>query len=100
EPGAQGLSLVPLLKNPKATRPSKPDALIQIPAGDGLRRGKWAYMWYPAKKKNPAAAMLFDMENDPNQFTNLAELPEYEATAKKLHARLMKRVKMAEGKVE
>ncbi|MEM1295012.1 MAG: sulfatase [Verrucomicrobiota bacterium] len=92
EPGAQGMSLVPLLKDPSAERPEKPDALIQIPAGNGLRRGKWAYMWYPAKKKSPAAAMLFDMEKDPGQFTNLAGLPEYEKTAKKLHSRLMKRV--------
>lgn len=96
--GAQGLSLVPLLEDPSGKRPEKPDALIQIGPGHCLRAGKWAYMWYPRKKKNRAGAMLFDMEKDPQQFTNLAGQSEYEGTVRALHERLMARVAEAEGK--
>lgn len=96
--GAQGLSLLSLLEDPSGKRPEKPDALIQIGAGHCLRAGKWAYMWYPRKKKNRAAAMLFDMEKDPEQFANLAGLPEYAETVKELHERLMVRVAKAENR--
>jgi len=97
EPGAQGLSLLPLLRDPKAERAAKPDALIQIPNGHGLRTEQWAYMWFPEKKKWAGAAMLFDMETDPGQFSNLAARPEHAATVKRLHRRLMERVGTAVG---
>ncbi|MDG2125319.1 MAG: sulfatase [Verrucomicrobiales bacterium] len=92
DPGAQGLSLAPLLRDPTAQRPSKPDALIQIGAGHCLRTERWAYMWYPAKKKNPEAFMLFDMQNDPGQFTNLASHPDHAPTRTRLHQHLTERV--------
>ena len=51
EPGAQGISLAGLMKDPESKRPEKDDAFIQVGNEFGLRSGKWAYMWYPATKK-------------------------------------------------
>ncbi|MFT6864239.1 MAG: iduronate 2-sulfatase [Akkermansiaceae bacterium] len=100
EPGAQGLSLVSLIKDPASERLSKTSSLIQVSNGFGLRCGKWAYMWYPAKKKNPEAAMLYDMDVDPKQFVNLASNPEYASAQKQLHGQLMSRIEGAGKKVE
>lgn len=95
DPGCQGLSLASLLKNPKAKRPEKPDALIQVSAGFGLRSGKWAYMYYPKRNKDPEAAMLYDMTKDPEQFTNLATAPKHARSVKRLHDRLTERIATA-----
>ncbi len=95
ESGAQGLSMVSLLKDPASERPEKTNALIQVSNGFGLRSGKWAYMWYPAKKKDPEAAMLYDMEKDPKQFTNLVEDPNYADWVQKIHRQLMARIATA-----
>ena len=97
DPGAQGTSLTSFLADPSSERPSKTDALIRVSAGYGLRTGRWAYMWYPAKKKDPEAYMLFDMQKDPRQFTNLASHPEYAGKMKELHARLAERIQNAEN---
>jgi arylsulfatase A-like enzyme len=98
EPGAQGLSLVTLLKDPSSERPEKTDALIQVNNGFGLRSGKWAYMWYPAKKKDPEAAMLYDMERDPRQFANLVKDPKYAGRVEELHRRLKARIAIANSR--
>lgn len=95
EPGAQGLSLAGLMKDPASKRPEKADALIQVGNGFGLRSGKWAYMWYPAKKKDPEAAMLYDMEKDPKQFINLVDDATCRGTVSRLHERLMARIALA-----
>ncbi|MEM9280194.1 MAG: sulfatase [Verrucomicrobiota bacterium] len=97
DPGAQGLSLLGLMKDPTSTREEKPDAYIQVSKGHGLRTGKWAFMWYPPHKKDPEAYMLYDMEKDPKQFTNLAKNPEYADVVAKLKTRLQERVAVAAG---
>ena len=95
DPGAQGQSLVPLLDEPEATL-SRTDALIQVSKGFGLRSGKWAYMWYPAAKKSKTEGyMLYDLQSDPSQFTNLVDLPTHASTRAKLHARLAERIDAA-----
>ena len=92
DPGAQGQSLLRLLEDPKAQL-SKQDAMIQVNAGFGLRSGKWAYMWYPASKKQKRESfMLYDLENDPEQYTSLADEPNYAAIKAQLHERLLKRI--------
>lgn len=97
EPGCQGLTLTSLFKDPKSQRPEKSDALIRVSKGHGLRTEKWAFMYYPARKKDPEAYMLYDMEKDPKQFTNLAKNPEYAEKVKELHTRLMERVNVAKS---
>ena len=95
EPGAQGQSLVPLLHDPEESLP-KADAMIQVGAGYGLRAGKWAYMWYPASKKQKQEGyMLYDMEKDPSQYRNLADVADYDSIRKQLHERLTKRIEAA-----
>ena len=97
EPGAQGQSLVPLLEDPCAQLPRQ-DAFITVGKGHGLRSGKWAYMWYPkktGKKGSAEGSMLYDMESDPHQFTNLSGKAEFAKIQKQLHARLLERIELA-----
>ena len=95
EPDAQGQSLVPLLQDPQDSLP-RTDAMIQVSNGFGLRSGKWAWMWYPRTKKNqPEAFMLYDMQQDPEQYTNLAADPKYTSVRKRLHKRLLARIESA-----
>ena len=91
EPGTQGQSLVPLLENPKAKLARK-DALIFTGRGRGLRTERWAFMWYPAKRNNREAFMLYDMKNDPGQFANLADDPRYTGVKTRLYRRLRERI--------
>ena len=95
ESGCQGLSLTSLLEDPASERIEKPDALIHVSKGYGLRTGKWAFMHYPPKKQDPEAFMLYNMEKDPKQFTNLARHPEYAGKVKELRARLRERLEAA-----
>jgi hypothetical protein len=39
--------------------------------------------------------MLYNMEQDPSQYTNLASDPEYASIKRQLHQRLMKRIEAA-----
>lgn len=95
DPGAQGLTLTGLMKDPTSKREEKSDAYIQVSKGHGLRTGKWAFMWYPKSKKDKEAFMLYDMEKDPKQFNNLAMNPEYAAVMGELKERLEERVEAA-----
>ena len=93
EPKAQGQSLAPLLENP-AAKLARQDAWTTVAKGHGLRSGKWAFMWYPKTKRNKSEAfMLYDMEKDPRQFTNLANNPAHVAIKRRLHSRLQSRIK-------
>ncbi|MEM1223540.1 MAG: sulfatase [Verrucomicrobiota bacterium] len=95
QPTVQGLSLKPLFVDPENGTLGRPDALMQTTNAQGLRLGKWAYMWYPKFKKHPAGATLYDMEKDPGQRNNLATNPEYSEIRQRLHDRLMERLEMA-----
>ncbi|MEM7791898.1 MAG: sulfatase-like hydrolase/transferase, partial [Verrucomicrobiota bacterium] len=95
QPAAQGLSLKPLIADPENGRLAREDALTQTTNAQGLRLGKWAYMWYPKFRKHPAGATLYDMEKDPGQRNNLATNPEFSEIRQRLHDRLMERLEMA-----
>jgi len=61
----QGKSLLPILKNPSAT---VRDAALSLHRGHhALRTDRWTYMKY-----NDGSEELYDMEQYPHQFTNLA----------------------------
>ncbi|MEX0324305.1 MAG: sulfatase [Puniceicoccaceae bacterium] len=98
DPDIQGKSLTPLLKDPDTSLQRK-DAFIHVKAGFGLRSGKWAYMWYPAvkNKKLKEGFMLYDLDKDPHQYKNLANSPEHKSIRKRLHSRLMGRIKNAKN---
>lgn len=68
------------------------EALTQVRAGFGLRTPKWAFMRYGKPGSDKADYMLYDMENDPQQFNNLAGKPEHATVEKELRERLTKKV--------
>ena len=86
----QGKSLVPVLNSPsKKVR----DFAFSVSQGGKsflIRTDKWAYIQY---NEDASAGMeLFDMENDPQQFNNLAHDPAYKATLDELQAILKKKL--------
>lgn len=66
----QGTSLLPILKDP--SREVKKGAL-SFAGGTSWRTKHWAYMQYKDGTKE-----LYNMQNDPEQFTNLASHPDYQ----------------------
>ena len=60
----QGKSLVPILKEPSAR--VRDVALTLSRGGLAIRSDNWAYMRYEDKTEE-----LYNMDSDPNQFTNL-----------------------------
>lgn len=93
----QGKSFSKLLNNSKADTP-RIDALIQGSRAFCLRTSKWAYMRYPSRQGSSDNLMLYDMENDPKQFTNLAAKAEYSKILQEMDQRLAERLSKAKGK--
>jgi iduronate 2-sulfatase len=69
----QGKSLMPILNNPTMTVRSTALS-INNRVGGGLRSANWHYMKYGEK-----AEELYDMVNDPDQYTNVVDDPAYAA---------------------
>ncbi|MBK1879060.1 sulfatase [Pelagicoccus mobilis] len=85
----QGDSLVGLLSDPDSRSWAKSDAFtISRSGGESLRTDRWRFTQWGWGKKG---LELYDRQNDPGEFTNLAENPEYAATVKRLQARLVER---------
>ena len=100
EPGVQGQSLVPLLRDSEATL-SRSDALIQVRGGFALRENEWAYMWYPASRKHAQDdEMLYNLMADPHQHLNLAANPNFAQLRNRLHTQLTHRLAQARGGLE
>ena len=56
-----------------------------------VRTEKWSYIQY---NEDASAGMeLFDMENDPKQFNNLANDPAYSKALKEMQSRLIQKLK-------
>ncbi len=71
----QGKSLVKTLDNPEHAVRDMAFSVTQGGKSFLLRTDKWAYIQYD--EDAGAGIELFDMEKDPEQFTNLAENPAY-----------------------
>lgn len=80
----QGTSLTPILRNRNATVKSH---AIAFNNGHGLRGDRWAYMRYKDKTEE-----LYDMQNEPEQFTNLASMPKHADTLNEMRAALTKKL--------
>ena len=67
-----GLSLVPLLKNPKQTW-QRPALMTEGPGNHAVRSDRWRYIRY-----SDGAEELYDHDNDPWEHVNLAGDAQYE----------------------
>lgn len=88
----QGKSLVPVLKDTQAQVRDMAFSVTQNGNTYLVRTDRWAYIQYDEDAKS--GMELFDMYQDPKQFTNLAGLPEYADTLAEMQQRL--RDKLAE----
>ena len=80
----QGTSLVELLDKPDAT---VKQGALSFNKGVSYRTTHWAYMRY-----QDGSEELYDMREDPNQFTNLASQSQHESTLKELRRKLDRRL--------
>lgn len=69
----EGLSLVPQLKD-AAFKRERPAITSHNQGNHGIRSERWRYIRYADGSEE-----LYDMQNDPNEWTNLAGKPEYAA---------------------
>jgi len=69
--GLEGLSLVPQLQDAKAPR-NRPAITSHNRGNHGIRSEDWRYIVYA-----DGAEELYDMRIDPNEWTNLADDPQY-----------------------
>ena len=80
----QGKDISPLLDDP--TRTVRDAAFSVNGKGFLLREDRWAYIQYGEQAKQ--GRELFDMEDDPGQYTNLAGLAEFKPQVERLQAKL------------
>ncbi len=80
----EGLSLVPQLKNAAAPR-TRPAITTHNHDNHGVRSEEWRYIRYADGSEE-----LYDMIEDPNEFTNLAGDPKFAAVKSALRKRLPK----------
>jgi len=78
--GLDGQSLVPLLENPKAEWP-RPVLTTYGYRNHSVRTERWRYIEY-----HGGGQELYDHEADPNEWTNLASMPEYASVVQELAA--------------
>jgi len=80
------LDISPMFDDP--TYEVRDAAFSVAPMREGflLREDKWAYIQY--KEDASDGIELFDVENDPQQFHNLAGLPDHESQVKRLQRKL------------
>lgn len=82
----QGKDLSPVLGDPRATVRR---AALSLQGGDhGLRSDQWAYLRYRGGGEE-----LYDMKNDPGQFTNLAKDPSHQTQRKAMAGLLQERLR-------
>jgi len=70
-PGVEGPSLVPLLRDPEAAW-ERPALTTYGPGNHTLRSERWRYIRYADGSEE-----LYDHENDPNEWSNLASEPRF-----------------------
>lgn len=87
----QGKSLVKTLDNPEHTVRDMAFSVSQGGRTFLLRTDEWAYIQYDEDAKS--GKELFDMENDPKQYTNLASNPEYASIVDKFQQKLKDKLK-------
>lgn len=87
----QGKSLVPILKNPAETVRDFAFSVSQGGKSFLIRNENYAFIQYD--EDGGSGMELYDMKNDPKQFTNLASDPNYQEVVKKMQAILFKKLR-------
>jgi len=84
----EGNSLIPLLKNPKASwdHPALSVVVYQGKMGKSVRTERWHYVQWEDGK---LGEMLLDTQNDPNELKNLAADPAYAKTVAEMRKLLL-----------
>lgn len=88
--GLHGKSLVPILRDPAETVRDTALSIHMRAASGGLRSATWHYMKYGQKDEE-----LYDMVNDPLQYTNVAADPAYAEMLKEARVHYAKRMAAA-----
>jgi iduronate 2-sulfatase len=81
-----GESLIPIMENPELK--TKGNALSFVSKGTSIRTSTWNYIKYKDDTEE-----LYDMKNDPKQFTNLAKIKTHKEDLNRLRAMLSKKTK-------
>ncbi|MCP4847769.1 MAG: DUF4976 domain-containing protein, partial [Verrucomicrobiaceae bacterium] len=89
-------SLVPLLRNPES--PGKKYAYTVVSRGAKLGRSIRTQNWRYAQWGGPKEAELYNLEDDPNEYRNLARKPEFREQVEKMQEHLAEARQAAEGK--
>jgi arylsulfatase A-like enzyme len=74
KPDIEGLSLVPLLRDPSAPWPHAALTHLDMPENYALSTERWRYIHY-----RDGGEELYDIDADPHEWTNLATKPEHTA---------------------
>lgn len=87
-----GISLHPLLMGRQSGLPDRPilseyHGYLMLCGGYMLRKGPWKLIHYPSQQDE-----LYDLENDPGEFCNLAELPRHAAIHQSLLTELLSHI--------
>jgi len=85
----QGKDISPMLDDP--SHEVRDTAFCANGKGFLLRENKWAYIQY--KENGAAGSELFDMDADPNQYTNLASRSEYKSLVSDFRDKLTAKLK-------
>jgi len=93
--GAQGKSLVPILRDPGASIRDTALSIHSSKNASGIRSATWHYMNYGKDGEE-----LYDMVNDPDQYVNLVNNPEYTELLKRARKEHGQRVATAQVKYE
>lgn len=85
----QGVSLVPLLKNPRAEwkRPAFTQVSRNAFSGHAVRTERWRYIEWEGGKRGTE---LYDHDSDPHEYRNLANAPAHAAVVEELRSLVRK----------
>ena len=82
----QGKDISPMFEDPSHTVRDAAFSVAPMQKGFLLREDKWAFIQYNEDASN--GIELFDMENDPGQFTNLANSPKHRGRVQEFRQKL------------
>ena len=87
----QGKNISPMIDDPSYEVRNAAFSVAPSRKGFLLREDKWAYIQY--REDASAGIELFDVEKDPKQYTNLAELAEYAAVVESFKDKVAAKLK-------